>query len=182
MEPVTDVEVTGAAVLRQKCSAVDAAGRLRLRPIEGVAFRPVRPVAHEDGTVAEIARTDWPEVDVPVVQVHMTTTLPGRTRAWGLHTRSTDRLFLITGLVSFVVYDGRAGSVTQGCVNEIVMSDRNPGLLVVPPNLYHGWKNIGMTEAVVLNLPTRLYEYAEPDALDLPYDAPEAATIVPHRW
>ena len=31
-------------------------------------------------------------------------------------------------------------------------------------------------------MPERLYDYAAPDALDLPWDSPEAERIVPYRW
>ncbi len=175
-------DVRGADVLVAKESAVDEQGELRQSPIDGLRFRPVRPVPHEDGTLAEIARTRWPEIDLPIVQVHVTTTLPDRMRAWGLHQASTDRLFVVSGLVSIVVYDGRNDSPTVGTVNEFCVSERNPGLLVIPPCLYHGWKNIGTTEAFVINMPSSQYEHDGPDALDLPYDSPEAEEIVPFRW
>jgi dTDP-4-dehydrorhamnose 3,5-epimerase len=174
--------VAGLDVTSPKRSAVDASGRLKVDPIDGLRFRLIRPVPHEDGHVMEIARTDWDLVDAPVVQVHMTTTFPGRIRAWGLHRRSTDRLFVAAGLVHVVCYDGRIGSPTHGTLNEFTFSDRNPGLLVVPPNVYHGWKNIGVTEAIVINMPTSLYDHERPDAMDLPYDAPEAPAVVPFRW
>ena len=177
-----DPKVEGLEVLVPKQSAVDAGGALRQDPIDGVRFRPVRPVPHEDGTVAEVARTVWPEVDLPIVQVHITTTLPGRTRAWGLHRASTDRLFVVSGLVSIVVFDGRVDSPTSGWVNEYRVSDRNPALLVIPPNLYHGWKNIGNDEAFIINMPSALYDHDGPDALDLPYDSPRAEEIIPFRW
>ncbi len=179
---MTRPEVEGGEVLVPKRSAVDKAGGWRNAPIEGVRFRPTRPVPHEDGTVAEIARTDWPQVDQPIVHVHVTTTEPGRIRAWGLHQRSTDRLFVVKGLVSIVVYDGRLDSPTRGCLNEWKVSERNPGLVVIAPNLYHGWKNIGTSEAFIVNMPSLAYDHDAPDALDLPYDSPEAGRIVPFRW
>lgn len=165
-----------------KRSAVDREGRLGQTPISGVKFRPTRPVCHEDGSLAEIARTDWPEVDQPIVQVHLTTTEPGRTRAWGLHQHSTDRLFVVRGLVSIVVFDGRQSSPTYGQVNEFKVSERSPGLLVIPPELYHGWKVIGTEEAFIINMPTSAYRYDQPDALDLPYDCEDAIAIIPWRW
>ncbi|MFM8531086.1 MAG: dTDP-4-dehydrorhamnose 3,5-epimerase family protein [Ilumatobacteraceae bacterium] len=174
--------VDGASVLRAKHSQVSANGQWRTVPIEGLRFRPTRPVPHEDGTLTEIARRSWTEVDQDIVHVHVTSTLPGRIRAWGLHQRSTDRLVAVKGLVSFVVFDGRIDSPTRGALNEFKLSDRNPGLIVIPPNLYHGWKNIGTDEAFVINMPTSAYDYDSPDALDLPYDAPEAESIVPWRW
>jgi dTDP-4-dehydrorhamnose 3,5-epimerase len=179
---MADPEIVGQAELVEKRSAVDGQGRWRADPIMGLRFRPTRPVPHEDGVVTEVARADWPEIELPVVQVHVTTTQPGRIRAWGLHRHSTDRLFVVSGLVSLVVFDGRVGSPTEGALNEFKVSERNPGLLVVAPNLYHGWKNIGTTEASIINMPSSQYDYDGPDALDLPYDAPRAAEIVPFRW
>jgi len=176
------VKVAGLEQLVAKSSAVHQDGSLRQDPIDGLRFRPVRPVPHEDGTVAEVARMAWAELDLPIVQVHVTTTLPGRTRAWGLHRASTDRLFVVRGLVSIVVYDGRVDSPTYEACNEFRVSERNPGLLVVPPNLYHGWKNIGVDEAFIINMPSEQYAHEEPDALDLPYDDAGAAAIVPFRW
>ncbi len=174
--------VHGIDVTASKVSAVDARGHLRQQPIHDVRFRPIRPVPHEDGVLAEVAKTTWPEVDEPIVQVHITTTLAGRVRAWGLHQGSTDRLFVVSGLVSIVVYDGRSDSPTCGNVNEFRVSERNPGLVVIPPNLYHGWKNIGNTEAVIINMPTAVYDYESPDAKDIPYDSDQAETVVPWRW
>jgi dTDP-4-dehydrorhamnose 3,5-epimerase len=109
-------------------------------------------------------------------------TSPRRIRAWGLHQRSTDRLFVVSGLVKIVVFDGRRDSPTKGSVNEFSVSEKTPGLLIIPPNLYHGWKNLGTTEAIIINMPTEMYDYESPDALDLPWDSETAARIVPYRF
>lgn len=179
---VEPTRVDGKDRMLAKRSTVDAGGRLRQKLIDGLRFRPTRPVSHEDGSLAEIARTDWAEIDAPIVQVHVTTTQPGRTRAWGLHQYSTDRLFVVRGLVSIVVFDGRHLSPTYGQVNEFKVSERNPALLVIPPDLYHGWKVIGTEEAFIINMPTSAYRHDEPDALDLPYECEDAAAVVPWRW
>src|SRR5689334_12150561 len=86
--------VVGGDELMAKHSAVNAQGALRAVPIDGVVFRPTRPVPHEDGHVTEVARASWDMLPDPIVQVHITTTLPGRVRAWGLHQASADRLFV----------------------------------------------------------------------------------------
>ena len=179
--PVTP-NVIGVEELLAKKSAVDQFGSLRNQPIDGVIFRPTRPVPHEDGHVTEVARASWEILRAPVVQVHITTTFPGRVRAWGLHPLGTDRLFVVNGLVKIAVFDGRNASPTRGALNEFVISEKNPGLLIIPPNLYHGWKNIGTTEAIIINMPDRMYNYDEPDALDLPWDSEAAARVVPYHW
>jgi dTDP-4-dehydrorhamnose 3,5-epimerase len=174
--------VVGGQELVAKQSAVDEQGKLKRTPIHDVVIRPTRPVPHEDGHVTEVARASWDMIGGPVVQVHLTTTLSGRHRAWGLHQRSTDRLFVVSGLVKFAVFDGRLDSPTYGCVNEVTLSEKNPGLLIIPPNLYHGWKNIGSNEAIIINMPTVMYNYEAPDALDLPWDSEAAARIIPYRF
>ena len=175
-------QVVGIDATMAKQSAVTATGQLRFEPIHGLQLRPTRPVPHEDGHLTEIARLDWDVVDAPIVQVHMTTTLPGRIRAWGLHKLSTDRLFVASGLVNIVCFDTRNESPTFGCLNQVTLSDRNPALVVVPPNVFHGWKNIGVDEAIVINMPSNLYDHETPDAQDLPYDHPDATATVPFRW
>jgi len=84
---------------------------------------------------------------------------------------------VVSGLVKIVVFDGRRDSPTSGRVNEFTLSEKNPGLLLIPPNLYHGGKNIGTSEAIIINMPTRMYNYEAPDALDLPWDAEASALI-----
>ena len=118
----------------------------------------------------------------PIAGVRFRPTRPGRVRAGGLHQRATDRLVVMKGLVSIVVFDGRNDSPTKGSLNEFKLSERNPGIIVVPPNLFHGWKNIGTDEAYIINMPTSPYDYEHPDALDLPYDSAAASSVVPWRW
>jgi glycosyltransferase involved in cell wall biosynthesis len=124
------LNVVGAEELVAKQSAVNEQGKLRRTPIHDVLFRPTRPVPHEDGYVTEVGRASWDIIGGPIVQVHLTTTLPDRCRAWGLHQRSTDRLFVVSGLVKFAVFDGRLESPTYGSVNEVTMSETSPGLLL----------------------------------------------------
>ncbi len=174
--------VVGGEELVAKRSAVTEHGALKLEPVQGVVLRATRPVPHEDGHVTEVARSSWGMIGGPIVQVHTTTTLPSRIRAWGLHQKSTDRLFVASGLVKIVVFDGRLDSATRGRINEFTLSEKNPGLLIIPPNLYHGWKNIGTTEAIIINMPTALYDYDSPDALDLPWESEAAERIIPYRF
>lgn len=163
-------------------SAVSATGQLRTPAIGGVHFRPTRPIAHEDGAVTEVARASWQELAAPIVQVHITTILPGRVRGWGLHQHSTDRLFVISGLIQFAIFDGRESSPTFGKIFELKVSEKNPGLLIIEPHLYHGLKNIGASEATIINMPDRMYDYEAPDAFLLPWDGEAAKRLIPYQW
>jgi len=75
-------DVIGGDELLAKFSEVDLHGQMNRVPIDGLIFRMSRPVAHDDGHVTEVARISWTELVAPIVQVHITTTLPGRILAF----------------------------------------------------------------------------------------------------
>jgi hypothetical protein len=58
-------------------------------------------------------RMDWGLTDVPVVQVNVTVTFPGRIRAWGIHRFTVDRLFAAAGSLCIVCYEGRRSSPNE---------------------------------------------------------------------
>jgi len=62
------------------------------------------------------------------------------------------------------------------------VSDHSPGLLIIPPNLYHGWKNIGNTDAIIINMPTCLYDYENPDAYHLDWDSETAKELFKYQF
>jgi dTDP-4-dehydrorhamnose 3,5-epimerase len=175
-----DVEGFTSASPRQ--SLTTGAGALRVAPIDGVRYRLARPVSHHHGHLTEVFRADWGLTDAPVVQVNATTTFPGRIRAWGIHRLTVDRLFAATGSLCIVCYDGRRGSLTFGCVNEFMLGERNQGLIVIPPGIYHGWKNVGADEATIVSMPSQLYDHDGPDAVGLrgrPKNHPVPMAIAP---
>jgi dTDP-4-dehydrorhamnose 3,5-epimerase len=165
-----------------RISHTTADGELRVDLIDGVRYRFARPVTHDHGHLTEVFRTSWNLTEEPIVQVNTTTTFAGRVRAWGLHLRTVDRLFVLSGAMRIVCYDARIASRTFGRVNELFFSERTQGLVVIPFGIYHGWKNIGDTEAVIVSMPSQLYEHDGPDRYELPWDSPEAAEIIPYTW
>jgi dTDP-4-dehydrorhamnose 3,5-epimerase len=48
--------------------------------------------------------------------------------------------------------------------------------------VFHGWKNIGTTESIVINMPTAVYAYEAPDSFDLPWDSAAARELIPYTW
>ena len=104
--------------------------------------------------------------------------VPGAIGAWSCHTRSVDRLFVNQGLLKVVLFDGRDDSPTSGLVSELDVGDARPTFLVIPIGVWHGIQNIGPSDALMLNYPTRAYDYEDPDHWRLPYDTPE----IPYAW
>jgi dTDP-4-dehydrorhamnose 3,5-epimerase len=146
--------------------------------IDGVRLVEVRNVLTERGSTTEILRLDWFDQGVEIDQVFQVTLAAHAVSAWHVHMNTTDRLFVTSGHAKVVLYDSRPGSRTHGMVNEFRLGDRRPGLVVVPPGVWHGLKNLATEEARVLNLVDRAYEYEDPDHWRLPADTNE----IPYRF
>jgi len=110
-------------------------------------------------------------------QVYMTTAKPGVVKAWHYHKKQDDYFTCVSGKMRLALYDARKGSPTCGEVNDFEVSLEDPMLVVIPKNVYHGFKCISDCEAVVINTPTVPYNYKKPDEFrvdaydnDIPYD------------
>lgn len=146
--------------------------------IEGVSIHEVLHVPRDHGVITEVFRPEWDPTGLPVVHVYQSRLFPGALGAWSCHAQSTDRLFVNSGNVKIVLYDARSESKSHELVNEFHTGEARPLLLVIPPGVWHGLQNLGSSDALVLNFPTRAYDYEDPDHYRLPYDSRE----IPYLW
>ena len=145
--------------------------------IDGVSANALRLIPDERGRLMEIMRRDWP-VFKKFGQVYMTTNYPGVVKAWHYHTKQTDNVACVKGMIKLALFDNREGSPTKGEVNEFIIGEHNPKLIVIPPGVYHGWKCISENESIVVNCPDELFDYDNPDEHRAPHDDPE----IPYNW
>jgi dTDP-4-dehydrorhamnose 3,5-epimerase len=141
--------------------------------IEGVKLKEVRSVPSGYGYLTEIFRREWTLDDLPVDQVFQSTLMPGRISAWHAHERTTDRLFVNHGLVHVVLFDARHGSSTYGLLNEFRLGTARPGLILIPPKVWHGVQNIHSEPSSLVNLVDQAYRYEQPDHWRLAADSPQ---------
>lgn len=132
--------------------------------IAGVWLAELVVHADQRGWLAEVFRQDWFDGTGPrhqPVMAYVSETLPGVVRGPHEHRYQTD-LFVFAGPADFliVLWDNRAGSATAGRRLELRLGEGRPGILLVPPGVVHGYKNIGRVAGRVLNLPDRLYRGA----------------------
>ncbi len=144
--------------------------------IEGVLVRKLRVIPDERGRLMEILRSD-DEMYRNFGQVYMTTAYPGVVKGWHYHKKQFDNMAVVKGMMKIVLYDSREGSPSRGKVNEFFAGDHNPVLIHIPPLVYHGFKCVSEQEAIVVNVPSELYDYSDPDEFrvephdnDIPYD------------
>ena len=137
--------------------------------IEGVIVKYLKPILDERGYLQECIRSDWPMFK-KFGQAYITIAFPNVVKAWHSHKIQTDNMVCINGNAKLVLYDSRKDSSTYKMINEIFFGEKNPLLISIPPDIWHGFKAIGSKKITVLNIPTELYNYDEPDEYRLPYD------------
>ena len=145
--------------------------------IEGVKLKKLKVIPDERGRLMEILRVDE-ELFQKFGQVYMTTTSPGVIKGWHLHKIQTDNIVCLKGMIKLALYDPRQESRTKNGVNEFFIGEHNPVLIQVQKDVYHGWKCISESEAIVINCPTEAYDYEQPDEHRLSYDTDK----IPYDW
>lgn len=151
--------------------------------IEGVRLREVRNVIKPNGILTELYRKDWQLDELPIEQVFQVQINPGAVSAWHAHELTTDRLFAISGVLLVVLYDARQASPTYRQVNEFRCGFARPGLVTVPPGVWHGVCNIGRESATLVNMVDRAYCYEDPDHWRVPSDSREVPySFAEHRY
>jgi dTDP-4-dehydrorhamnose 3,5-epimerase len=146
--------------------------------IAGVVAREVLHVPRDHGVITEMFRPEWDPTGHPVVHIYQSRLYPGAIGAWSCHAKAIDRLFANQGHLKVVLFDGREESATFGRIVEMHVGDARPTFLVLPTGVWHGLQNLGPGDALVINLPTRAYDYEDPDHWRLPYDTDQ----IPYRW
>jgi dTDP-4-dehydrorhamnose 3,5-epimerase len=133
-------------------------------------------IPDERGYLMEIMREDDPLFQ-RFGQLYLSVAYPGVVKGWHYHRKQTDYFCIVKGMMKVVLYDPREASPTRGIVNEFFVGERNPSLVCIPPLVIHGMKAIGVEPGFLVNCPSEMYVYAEPDEFridphdnDIPYD------------
>ncbi len=147
--------------------------------IEGIEVKELKKNVDERGFLCEILRKDW-EAFEEFAMTYFSLTYPGIVRAWHCHpkTKQKDFFCVVSGMAKIVVYDNRQNSSTKGLLNEFVLGENNMMLLKIPGECWHGFKALGTNPVLLVNFPTKLYDYEAPDEKRLPPDTKE----IPYDW
>ena len=147
-----------------------------MKLIDGVVVKPLKVIADERGYLMEMMRADDPFFQ-RFGQSYVSVAYPGVVKGWHFHKVQTDHFVIVKGMMKVVLYDQREGSPTKGLINEFFMGEKNPILVTIPPGVVHGMKGIGTEPAMLVNVPTEMYKYDQPDEYrmdphtkDIPYD------------
>jgi dTDP-4-dehydrorhamnose 3,5-epimerase len=94
----------------------------------------------------------------PEGQVNFSLQNPGVVKAWHRHQRQTDFWLGVLGSIKVGVHreaDGRSWMLVAG--------QARPGVVIIPPTLWHGVATLGRDPAGLLYYVTRAYDPASPD-------------------
>ncbi len=145
--------------------------------IDGVKTKVLKVIADERGFLMEMLRSD-DELFERFGQLYITACYPNVVKGWHYHRKQIDHFVCVKGMAKVVLYDSREDSPTKGEINEFFMGEKNPILLKIPRLVMHGFKAIGNESAHIINCPTEVFNYKEPDEFRKPYDTDE----IPYNW
>jgi len=126
--------------------------------IKGVIIEKLNKFYDERGFLAETFRVDNLPKEIRPMMSYISYTKPRITRGPHEHKEQTD-VFCFIGPGSFKIklWDNRKNGKTYGSFMEFIGGRDNPILIIVPPGIVHGYKNISEDLGMVLNYPDKLY-------------------------
>jgi len=145
--------------------------------IEGVQTKKLKVIADERGRLMEMLRCDDSEFK-KFGQVYMTTAYPGVVKGWHYHLKQSDGFVVVKGMIKLVLYDRRSDSPTLGEINQFFLGEHNPLLVNIPCGVVHGFKGMGLEEAMIINVVSEPYDYQNPDE----YRIDPHSTEIPYDW
>jgi len=127
--------------------------------IERVSFKKLTKYTDERGYLVETFREDTLPDRLRPVMSYISFTKPGVARGPHEHLKQTD-IFVFIGPGSFKIklWDNRKNGKTYGSFMEITGGEDNPILVIIPPGIVHGYKNISEEVGMVINYPDQLYK------------------------
>lgn len=101
-------------------------------------------------------------------QINFSMQYPGVVKAWHRHDKQTDFWTCVTGHLKAGMWRESDGAAWM-----CVFGARNPGVLIIPPPLWHGAATVGPESAGLLYYVTHAYDAEQPDEHRRPWDSVE---------
>ncbi|MEM7248346.1 MAG: dTDP-4-dehydrorhamnose 3,5-epimerase family protein [Acidobacteriota bacterium] len=143
--------------------------------IEGVKVVPLRRIPDERGTIFHVMRCTDDHFQ-QFGEIYASTIYKGVIKGWHRHREMTLNYACISGRIKLVLYDEREGSSTHGELMEIFLGPDDYSLVVIPPEVWNGFKGMSEPDAVVLNCCTHAHDPSRSSRLD-PFD-----NHIPYDW
>jgi dTDP-4-dehydrorhamnose 3,5-epimerase len=143
--------------------------------IDGLLRVPLRRIPDERGTIMHMLRADDPHF-LQFGEIYFTTVYEGVVKGWHKHREMTLNYACVSGRIKLAVYDDRPQSPTRGTLDEIFLGPDDHSLVVIPPDLWTGFKGMTAPFAIVANCCTHTHDPSRTTRLD-PFDS-----SIPYDW
>ncbi len=143
--------------------------------IDGVLVNPLQQIPDERGKIMKMINRDDPHF-LGFGEIYFSMVYPGVIKGWHLHKEMTINYAVIAGMIKLVLFDERRDSKTYGEIQELFIGESNYALVQIPPQVWNGFKGIGVGPAIVANCATLPHHPDEIIRLD-PYD-----NHIPYQW
>lgn len=142
--------------------------------IEGVKVIPLRRIPDERGTIYHMLKCTDPHF-TQFGEIYFSTVYPGVVKGWHQHRKMTLNYACIFGRIKLVLYDEREDSPTKGALMEIFLGSDNYSLVIIPPEVWNGFKGMSEPYAILANCCTHPHDPSRSTRLDpfsnhIPYD------------
>ena len=142
--------------------------------IEGVQVVPLRRIPDERGTIYHMLRSTDPHFQ-KFGEIYFSTVYKGVVKGWHRHRGMTLNYACVHGRIKLVLYDDREGSATRGEIQEVFLGPDAHALVIIPPEVWNGFKGMSEPFAIVANCCTEPHDPArstrlDPHANSIPYD------------
>jgi len=142
--------------------------------IEGVKVVPLGRIPDERGTVMHMLRATDPHF-IRFGEIYFSTVYRDVVKGWHRHREMTLNYACVFGRIKLVLYDEREGSPSCGELQELFLGPDNHALVIVPPEVWNGFKGLNDPFAIVANCCTHAHDPSRSTRLDpfqnhIPYD------------
>jgi dTDP-4-dehydrorhamnose 3,5-epimerase len=146
-------------------------------PIDGVLVVPLRRIPDERGTVMHMLKRSDPHFR-EFGEIYFSTVYQGVVKGWHRHEQMALNYACVHGRIKLVLFDDRPGSATRGRLQEIFLGPDNYALVVIPENVWNGFKGMA-PESIVANCATRPHD---PVAAGTHRLDPLENDLIPYDW
>lgn len=142
--------------------------------IDGVKVIPLTRIPDERGTICHMLKCTDPHFQ-QFGEIYFSSVYRDVVKAWHRHREMTLNYACVFGRIKLVIYDDREGSSTSGELQEIFLGPDDYSLVIIPPDLWNGFKGMSDPCAIVANCCTHPHDPSRSQRLDpvdneIPYD------------
>ncbi len=143
--------------------------------INGVQVIPLRRIPDERGTIMHMMQTTDPHFQ-QFGEIYFSTIYNDVVKGWHLHREMTLNYACVHGRIKLVIFDDREGSSTRGELMEIFLGPDNYSLVIIPPEVWNGFKGMSEPLSIVANCCTHAHDPSRSSRLD-PFE-----NHIPYNW